>query len=222
MIAMIFFIFPRLEDLFKSFPNIPALTQNIMHFSGIIRENWYYVLVGLIIFYFATAQFFKTKKGKRLAHWLAINFPIMKGLFVSNILANFSRTLTILMKSGINISSALKISINTVGNGIYSDKLQQVYENAEKGQSISESLKEHPKFFNKSFIKMVEVGERTGTLEDNLSYLHKFYTDRVDDITNNIVTFIEPLLLILVGVIIGFLGISVIVPIYQLMSSINA
>jgi type IV pilus assembly protein PilC len=222
MTAMIFFIFPKLEDLFKSFPNIPMLTQKIMEISGLIRENWYFVLAGIIIAYFVITQFFKTKKGKRLAHWLSINFPVLKGLFVSNILANFARTLTILMQSGINISTALKISIKTVGNTIYSEKLQQVYENAEKGQSISDSLKEHPKFFNKSFIKMVEVGERTGTLEDNLSYLHKFYTDRVDDITNNITVFIEPLLLILVGVIIGFLGISVIVPIYQLMSSINA
>ena len=222
MIAMVFFIFPKLEELFKSFPNVPALTQNIIYGAGVIRENWYYVLAGIIILLIALSQFLKTKKGKRALSWLAINFPILKSLFNSNILANFSRTLSILMQSGINISEALKISRNTVGNEIYADKINQIYQNAKKGQSISESLKEHPKFFNKSYVKMIEVGERTGTLEDNLGYLHKFYIEKVDDITNNIITFIEPLLLILVGVIIGFLGISVIVPIYQFMSSINA
>lgn len=220
--AMIFFIFPKLEDLFKSFPNIPTLTQNIMQISGVIRENWYFVLGGIILSVLLITQFLKTKKGKRFLDWLSISFPILKNLFISNILANFSRTLNILLQSGINISKALKISINTVGNGIYAEKLTAVYENAKKGQSISESLKEHPKYFNKSYIKMIEVGEKTGTLEDNLGYLYNFYTEKVDDITNNITTFIEPLLLIMVGAIIGFLGISVIVPIYQLMSSINA
>jgi len=126
------------------------------------------------------------------------------------------------MKSGMDISKALKVSVNTVGNEIYAEKLTEVRDNAKEGKNISESLKKHPKFFNKSFIKMVEVGERTETLEDNFEYLYKFYTERVDEITHNITVFIEPLLLIMVGAIIGFLGITVIVPIYQLMSSINA
>ena len=222
MIGMVFFIFPKLEELFQSFPNVPALTQNIIKISGMIRENWHFILVGIIFLFIICSQFFKTKKGKKMLSWLSINFPILKSLFVSNILANFSRTLSILMQSGINISKALEISSNAVGNQIYAETIMQIYDNAKKGQSISESLKEHPKYFNKSYIKMIEVGERTGTLEDNLGYLHKFYTEKVDDITGNITTFIEPLLLILVGVIIGFLGISVIVPIYQFMGSINA
>ncbi len=220
--AMVFFIFPRLEELFESFPNVPVFTQNIIYASGVIRENWYYVLAIIFVLAIIISQFLKTAKGKRMLHWLAINTPILKTLFVSNILANFSRTLNILMKSGMDISKALKVSVNTVGNEIYAEKLTEVRDNAKEGKNISESLKKHPKFFNKSFIKMVEVGERTETLEDNLEYLYKFYTERVDEITHNITVFIEPLLLIMVGAIIGFLGITVIVPIYQLMSSINA
>lgn len=220
--AMVFFIFPQLEELFESFPNVPVFTQNVIYASGVIRENWYYVLAIIIILAIIISRLLKTSKGKRFSHWLAINVPILKTLFVSNILANFSRTLNILMKSGMDISKALKVSVNTIGNEIYAEKLTEVRDNAKEGKNISESLKDHPKFFSKSFIKMVEVGERTETLEDNLEYLYKFYTEKVDDITNNIVIFIEPLLLIMVGAIIGFLGITVIVPIYQLMSSINA
>ena len=220
--GMVFFVFPKLEELFETFPNVPQLTQNIIYASGVVRENWYFVLIALFILIFIIAQFLKTAKGRRFLSWLSISAPILKTLFVSNILANFSRTLNLLMKSGMDISKALDVSVNTVGNDIYSEKLAEVNENARKGKSISESLKEHPKFFNKSYVKMIEVGERTETLEDNLGYLYKFYTEKVDDITENITTFIEPLLLILVGAIIGFLGITVIVPIYQLMSSINA
>ena len=148
--------------------------------------------------------------------------PILKALFIANILSNFSRTLGLLLQSGIHITKSLKIAINTVDNSIYSDKISQIYLNAKKGQSISESLSEHPKFFNRTYVKMIEVGEKTGTLEDNLQYLYTYYTDRVSEITNNITTFMEPLLLIFVGAIIGLLGLSVIVPIYQLMGSINA
>jgi len=220
--AMVFFIFPQLEELFESFPNVPAFTQNVIYASGVIRENWYFVLAGILVFVIILSQFFKTAKGKRTLHWFSINTPILKALFVSNILANFSRTLNILMKSGMDISKALEVTVKTVGNSIYAEKLSAIRENARQGKSISESLKEHPKFFNKSFIKMIEVGEKTETLEENLEYLYKFYTEKVDDITNNITVFIEPLLLIMVGAIIGFLGITVIVPIYQLMSSINA
>jgi type IV pilus assembly protein PilC len=220
--AMVFFIFPQLEELFESFPNVPAFTQNVIYASGVIRENWYFVLAGILVFVIILSQFFKTAKGKRTLHWFSINTPILKALFVSNILANFSRTLNILMKSGMDISKALEVTVKTVGNSIYAEKLSAIRENAREGKSISESLKEHPKFFSKSFVKMIEVGEKTETLEDNLEYLYKFYTEKVDDITNNITVFIEPLLLIMVGAIIGFLGITVMVPIYQLMSSINA
>ena len=77
-------------------------------------------------------------------------------------------------------------------------------------------------YFNKSFVKMVEVGESSGTLEDSLMYLHEYYSQEVDEMSNNIVTFVEPILLIFVGLIIGLLGVTVLLPMYQLMGSINA
>lgn len=222
LIGMIFFVFPKLEELFISFPNIPAFTKNLMYGASMIRKYWYIFFSSLGIIFFGISKFLKTQKGKRLLDKVAITMPILKALFIANILSNFSRTLGLLLQSGIHITKALKISINTVGNSIYSEKINQIYLKAKEGQSISETLTDHPKFFNKSFIKMIEVGEKTGTLEENLSYLYKYHTDRVDEITNNITTFMEPLLLIFVGIIIGFLGLSIIVPIYQLMNSINA
>ncbi len=100
--------------------------------------------------------------------------------------------------------------------------LDKVHESVESGDALSISLGKYPKSFNKSFVKMVEIGEASGSLEDNLMYLHEYYAEEVSEMSANIVTIVEPVLLILVGVIIGGLVITILMPIYQLMGTINA
>jgi type IV pilus assembly protein PilC len=97
-----------------------------------------------------------------------------------------------------------------------------VNQNVEKGQKLSTSFSKYENYFGKSFIKMVSVGETSGTLEESLMYLHEYYSDDVEEMSSNIVTFVEPILLIFVGLIIGLLGMTILLPMYQLMGSINA
>jgi type IV pilus assembly protein PilC len=152
----------------------------------------------------------------------SINFPILKKLFTSNILASFSRTLSVLLASAIPIETALAISSSTMSNYIYSNIIKDIQKNVVEGKNLADSLAQYKKYFNPSFIKMIDIGEISGTLEENLMYLHEYYADDVTEMSNNIITFIEPLLLIFVGVIIGVLGLTILMPIYQLMNSINA
>ncbi len=221
-VGMIFFVLPKLEALFSVFENIPPLTVFIMNAAQGIRSNWYYILGGIVVAVVLLAIFLKTKAGKKFIGWLALNFPILKKLFMSNILSSFSRTLSVLLASGIPLSKALSITALTTSNYIYSEVLQSVHNHIENGKDLSLSLEEYPKYFNRSFVKMVDVGEVSGTLEDNLMYLHEYYSDEVTEMSNNIVTFVEPLLLILVGAVIGLLGVTILMPIYQLMGTINA
>ncbi|HBB64681.1 MAG: type II secretion system protein, type IV pilus assembly protein PilC [candidate division WS6 bacterium GW2011_GWE2_33_157] len=220
-IGMIFIILPKMESLFSSFPNIPPLTMFIMNTALAIRTNWITVLAIILSIVIAISIFLKTKTGYMFKGWLALNFPILKKLFTSNILSSFSRTLSVLLASGIPISKALQITSTTMSNFIYAKTLNLVYESVQDGKDLSLSLAEYPKYFNKSFVKMIDVGEVSGTLEENLMYLHEYYSDEVTEMSNNIVTFVEPLLLILVGAIIGVLGVTILMPIYQLMGSIN-
>jgi len=180
-----------------------------------------YILAILLVVIFAIVYYLKTKSGKRFLGWLAINMPILKKLFMANILASFSRTLSVLLASGIPLEQALEISSDTTSNSIYADTLKKIHASIHDGQDLSISLSQYPKYFNSSFVKMVDIGEVSGSLEDSLMYLHEFYGEEVTEMSNNIVTFIEPLLLILVGAIIGGLGITVLMPIYQLMGTIN-
>ncbi len=220
-IGMIFVVLPKMEALFSTFPNIPPLTLFIMRTANNIRENWIVILAIIALVITSIIIFLKTKLGKKFKGWLAINFPILKKLFTSNILSSFSRTLSVLLASGIPLSKSLSISATTMSNSIYADILTKVHANVENGKDLSLSLAEHPKHFNNSFIKMIDVGEVSGTLEDNLMYLHEYYSDEVTEMSNNIVTFVEPILLILVGAIIGLLGVTILMPIYQLMGTIN-
>ncbi len=219
--AMVFFVFPKLETLFEAFENVPAFTRFVMEAAAVIRAKWIPIFAGIILLVVCIVVFFKTKTGKKFSGWLALNFPILKTLFKSNILSSFSRTLSVLLASGIPLSKALEISASTTSNYTYSEVLKAVHKSIQDGKDLSISLSGYPKFFNASFVKMVNVGEVSGTLEDNLMYLHEYYSDEVTEMSNNIVTLIEPLMLISVGAIIGLLAVTILMPIYQLMGTIN-
>lgn len=220
-VGMIFIVLPKLEALFSSFPNIPPLTLFILGTALFIRTNWLPILGGLFFIILCVVLFLKTKNGRKFKGWLALNFPILKKLFTSNILSSFSRTLSVLLASGIPLSKSLGIAASTMSNYVYAEILLKVHSDIENGKDLSISLSGYPKYFNNSFVKMIDVGEVSGTLEDNLMYLHEYYSDEVTEMSNNIVTFVEPLLLILVGAIIGLLGVTILMPIYQLMGTIN-
>jgi len=220
-VGMIFIVLPKLEALFSSFPNIPPLTLFIMKTALSIRTNWLPILLIILAVLGSIIIFLKTKPGKKFKSWLALNFPILKKLFKSNILSSFSRTLSVLLASGIPLSKAMGITATTTSNFLYAAVLYKINSDIENGKDLSISLSQYPQYFNNSFTKMIDVGEVSGTLEDNLMYLHEYYSDEVTEMSNNIVTFVEPLLLILVGAVIGLLGVTILMPIYQLMGTIN-
>ncbi len=220
-VGMIFIVLPKMENLYSSFTNIPAFTIFIMSTAQAIRDNWILILGILFVIGLAIYIFLRTKPGKFFTSWLSLHFPILKNLFISNILASFSRTLGVLLASGLPLSKALLISSTTMSNQIYSKILSEIHTRIDDGQNLASSLSQYDKYFNKSFVKMVEIGEMSGTLEENMMYLHDYYSEDVSEMSNNMVTLIEPLLLILVGIIIGLLGVTILMPIYQLMGSIN-
>lgn len=221
MMGVMFFILPKLDALFSSFENTPTFTVAILNVAYFMRANILFIVVGALVLVVGVSLFLKTKPGKRMSDWFAINFPVIKKLNRFNILANFSRTLSILLGSGIPISSALNITAQSVGNGIYADVLQQVFEYVKGGKTLALSLVLFPKLFPFSYVKIIEAGEKTGTLEENLQYLYESYTSEVEDMSTNLTTLLEPILLVFVGLLIGLLAITIIAPIYQFTSSIN-
>ena len=221
MLGVVFLILPQMESLFSSFTNIPEYTKVILAAAKYIRENSLLILGILLVIVFLIRYFLGTKAGSNFKDRLSLKIPIIGKLFKFNVLMQFARTMSILMENGITIEKALSISAETIGNVVFSNILTKVYANVKDGQNLADSLSKYQKVFPPTFVKLIEIGEETGTLSENLNYLYEFYSEDVQEMSTNMTALIEPLLLIFIGAMIGGLAMMIVGPIYQLTSSIN-
>jgi type IV pilus assembly protein PilC len=222
MVGVIYFLLPKLESLFSAFKNTSSFTLFILGTASFIRANGIFILAGVIILIMIINRLLNTNRGKRFKDRVALAIPVMKNLNRNNILTTFSRSLGILLESGIPIQQAMSITSNTVGNSVYGKILDTVQKNIKIGKNLAYSMRLYPKYFPPTYVKMIEVGESTGSLEENLEYLYDFYAEEVEEMSNNLTTLLEPIMLIFVGLMIGALALIIIAPIYQLTGSIRA
>jgi len=221
MSGVIFFVLPKLETLFLTFKNIPRYTIVIMQATRFIRLNWYYLLAGLLALALMLYLYFKTPNGQKSMSRISLKFPILNKVVKLQILTSVARTVGVLMSNGIPLVRAIRITAETTTNWVYNDILTKVAIEVENGTSLAMALGKYKKFFPETFVKLVELGESSGTLEENLRYLYGFYSEDLQELTNNMASLIEPLLLILIGAMIGMLAIIIIGPIYSLTAAIN-
>jgi type IV pilus assembly protein PilC len=221
LLGVVFFILPQMENLFKSFSNIPDYTKFILSASKFIRENILMIIGAICGFGILMKIFIGTRVGQNLKDKMTLKIPVLGKLFRYNILMTFARTLGILMDNGIPISKAITITAETTNNTVYRKIFTEIQDKVKSGQNLADSLTQYPKYFPGIFIKMIEIGEATGTLSENLNYLYEFYEEDVKEMSGNLTALLEPMMIIFVGVMIGGLAIIIIGPIYQLTSSIN-
>ncbi len=221
MLGVVYFILPKIESVFAGLAEMPAFTRFVLDLAAFIRANGQYILLVLFIFYVIFSRFMASKLGKKIKDRLGLVTPVFKEINKKTILATFARTLGILLESGVPLQKAMLIAQNTIGNEVYAKALSKIAEDVKSGKNLADSLSGYPKLFPVTYVKMIETGEKTAGLEENLNYLYDFYTDEVIDMTNNLTTLLEPLLLIFVGAMIGGLALLIITPIYQLTGSIN-
>jgi len=221
VLGVIFLILPRLESLFTGFANVPEFTLFVMNGSRYIREHGLEILGVLAVIMILLRLFLGTKSGQNFKDRMMLKTPILGKLFRYNILMQFARTMSILMDNGITIEKAISISSETINNIVYVEILKKVFVNVKEGLNLADSLAKYPKHFPPTFVKLIEIGEETGTLGENLNYLYEFYAEDVQEMSTNLTALLEPLLLIFIGAMIGGLAIMIVGPIYQLTSSIN-
>jgi type IV pilus assembly protein PilC len=221
LLGVVYFLLPKLDTLFSTFGNLPDFTRFVMDSARFIRENTWQIFLVLVVFIFVFLKFLKTKLGKKLKDNFSLRFPVIKRLNKNKILATFSQTFAILLQNGIPITAAIKIASETNDNYVYSIALNDVRTKMEAGTGLSEAMLKYSHLFPMTYIKMIEIGEQTGSLPDTLVYIYEFYAEEAAEISNNLATLLEPILLVFIGVMIGGLAIIIIGPIYQLMSTIN-
>ncbi|KKQ27671.1 MAG: FimO [Candidatus Magasanikbacteria bacterium GW2011_GWC2_37_14] len=220
--GMSFIILPKIIPLFEGLKTeLPFTTRALISFSHFVANNTIGLVVGIILGVIALLAILKAKFSRPVTNWLLLKIPVVKGISVNTNLARFSRTLGTLLKSGLNIDEALEITSQTVSNYYYQKAFREIGERVSKGSRLAASLDDYKKLFPKMVTRMVMVGEQSGNLEGTLIYLAEFYEVEVDNATKNLSTAIEPILLLLIGLVVGFLALSIITPIYNITGNIH-
>jgi len=221
-LAMSFLVLPKIIPLFEGLKTeLPFTTRWLITFTHFIEQNSTVLFSSIVIFVVLLLWVIRQKFSHPVTHWFLLKTPILRKIVLNSNLARFSRTLGSLLKSGLNIDEALKVASNTVGNYYFKKSILIICERVSKGSRLAEGLNDYKKLFPKMAIKMIGVGEQSGNLEDTLLYLANYYELEVDNSTKNLSTAIEPILLLFIGLIVGFLALSIITPIYNITGNIS-
>ncbi len=222
MIGMLLFLVPIFVGIFAQLGgDLPTLTQWVLKASNIVRYQWYILFPGIFGVIFGFLRFKKTEKGRRWWDRTRMKAPAGIGKTILKIgMARFSRTLSTLVGSGVDIIRALEITGTTSGNSIIEDAVDVVREKVHQGVPIAIPLGELA-IFPPMVAQMVRVGEETGELEKMLSKIADFYEDEVDSAIATLTSVIEPLMMIGVGIMVGIIIISMYLPMFKLLTLIG-
>lgn len=214
-------VVPVFESIFEELESdLPIVTKITLSMSKFLQDRWYiifFVIVALVIF---IRQWRKTAGGRKALDTLKLRLPIFGPLFLKVAVARFSRTLGTLIKSGVNILSALDIVAKTSGNVLVEEAVYRTRTSIQSGESITKPLIESG-VFPVMVTRMIDVGERTGALETMLTKIAEFYEDQVDNAVAGLTSLIEPILIVCLGVIIGFIVISMFMPMFKMIDAIS-
>jgi type IV pilus assembly protein PilC len=220
--AMLLFLVPVFEKMYKQLGGqLPMMTQGIIAASNLLRTRWYVIfpMIGLSLF-----SFFRWKRsqhGRRLWDSFKLRLPMKIGDIVLKVtMARFSRTLSTLVAAGIDIIKALEITGTTAGNWVVEDALAGVREKVHRGVPIAQPLTEHP-VFPPMVGQMVKIGEETGELDAMLGKIADFYEEEVDASISALTSIIEPIMMIGVGIMVGFIILSMYLPMFKLLTLIK-
>ncbi len=221
MAIMMIFVLPQLAVLYQNLNvPLPLPTQIVVGFSNLIVATWPILLAGLAILLFFYRRWSKTSDGRLIIDSLKLKLPVFGKLIEQSILAEFSRTLGLLIGTGTLVVDALLETAETTGNVNYRNAITAVSKQVEKGVSVGEAMSYYP-LFPSLLIQLVKVGEQTGKVDETLGKASEYFEREVDGKVKTLTTAMEPFIMIVLGIAVAFLIISVITPIYSLISSIQ-
>jgi len=219
MFIMITFVMPKLLNLYKDFNiDLPLSTKILMAVSSFLVQFWPFMIASGFIASRFIQSYLKTVRGKLLLDTIMLRLPIFGKVVSISSLVDSTRTLSILIGSGVSILDTLSIIIETTENSLYRNSFKNILKQVEKGVSLGDSFN-NENLFPPILVQMVTVGEQTGHLDDTMMRISHYFDLEAENSIKTITTLIEPLILVVLGVGVGFLVISVITPIYNLTTS---
>ena len=211
-------VVPKLTDLYKDFNiDLPASTQLLMSMSSFFVRFWWLMIFGAITAAALFARWRKTPEGELIIDSLILKIPLFGELQKKVMLVEFTRTLGMLIASGIHILEGLQILRESLANVVFRNAIADIGKKVEKGFPLGDTFAQYP-VFPPIVSQMMKVGEETGKLDDTLLKLSRYFQSESENLVKGLTTAIEPLIMVVLGVGVGFIVISVITPIYNLTS----
>lgn len=219
-IAMIVVV-PKLTAIFTELNiELPITTRIVIGTSNFIQHQIILSISLLIAAYLILKTLSRNRTVKKMLHRVYLRIPVFGALIQKVNSARFARTFSSLINSGLDIVKALQIVANILSNIHFKESLEQSAEDVRKGQELSETLGKYEDIYPPMVIEMIQVGEKTGNLSDILENLAGFYEEEIDRTTRNLSSIIEPIVMIVIGIAVGFFAISMLQPMYSMMQGI--
>jgi len=221
IVVVMTFVMPKLVVMIEEMGgNIPLTTRILIGFYNFLAHYGWIVLIAFLVLIAFMIYYLRTEEGKKVYDKTIIRSPFI-GRFLGKIfLAGFAENLSILIAAGLPVTQALKITKDTISSFVYKEIVGEIEKEVSEGSKISSVLVRYPERIPPFVVQMIKVGEETGKLDTTLVEIVNFYQKEITNIVNNIMTIIEPILIIILGLGVAFLAISVLSPMYGMIGAL--
>ena len=221
MVFMLLYVIPIFADLFASFGGaLPAPTRLVMALSSGVKASIPYAAAAVAALVWGVRWFRRTARGRRLVDAALLKAPVVGSLVEKIAVASFARTLATLVSSGVPILDGLAITARITGNKVMEDAILDAIERIKQGSTIAEPLRDQT-VFAPMVVQMIEVGENAGALDAMLNKIADFYDDEVNHAVEALTSLLEPLLMVILGALIGFMLIAMYLPIFEMAGTLG-
>jgi type IV pilus assembly protein PilC len=219
--VLLIFVIPTFQNMFASVNlELPLPTRIVIGASNILLHYWLVMIIVIALAVYGVRNYYKTKDGKkRLDTWM-LNFPVLGDLLRKSAVSRFTRTLGTLISSGVSILDGLEITAKTAGNQVIHDAVMESRASIAGGETIAAPL-EKSKVFPPMVISMISVGESTGGLDEMLSKIADFYDEEVDVAVSALLSLMEPIMIVVLGVIVGGMVVAMYLPIFDMVNAVQ-
>lgn len=221
VIVLLTKVFPTFLGLFEgSDVPLPGPTKLLIFLSGVLSQYWYFFLLAVLVAVLLFRRYIGTEEGRLKFDGWKLNIPVVKGLTQKTVSARFTRTLSTLLASGIPMLQAMEDSAGVVGNAVVAKSLMSAREEIRKGAPLSSPVRRMG-HFPPMVPSMIEIGEGSGSLDEILDKTANIYDEEVELEVQRMLTLLEPLMIVIMALLVGFIAISMVLPMYDMLQTIQ-
>ena len=218
---MLIFIIPTVAKMFTDFGGeLPMPTRIVLGMSHFLTSFWWAIVIAIVAAFIMVTRYYATENGKRHIDGIMLHLPVLGDVLLKGAVARFTRTLGTLIASGVPILSGLEITAKTAGNKVIAEAIMSARASIREGETVAAPLKTSG-VFPPMVVQMISVGEQTGALDEMLTKIAVFYEDEVDQAVDNLTSIIEPVMIVLMGGIVGGMVVAMYLPMFKLINVVS-